>query len=309
MSAPGAWLAACPAALRPTVEAYVAGELPAPVALMRLLMDSDAASLAATLDGLTGEAAGKPACAEAAERIRDLRDLLGAHPDAAATIKSILDVLAHDRRLGSEAEAIAYWRDGFDRAAAISPAASVALYSLGSPALLSATTAEIAGRLADWGVLKADRQVLDVGCGTGRLEAALASRVRQVVGVDISSKMLDAARRRCAAWPNVHFVQVSGRDLAPIASASSDLVLAVDCFPYLVQSGAGLVERHFGEAARVLRPGGDLVIANFSYRGDAERDRRDAARLGGRAGFRVVRAGTRAFTSWDGLAFHLVKVA
>jgi hypothetical protein len=50
-----------------------------------------------------------------------------------------------------------------------------------------------------------------------------------------------------------------------------------------------------------------LVIVNFSYRGDGELDRADLARLGGTAGFRVLRNGSRAFALWNGLAFHLVR--
>ncbi len=90
---------------------------------------------------------------------------------------------------------------------------------------------------------------------------------------------------------------------------SFDVVLAVDSFPYLVQSGTSVVETHVAEAARVLSPGGDLLILNFSYRGDPDQDRADMRRLGPPFGFKLLRDGARAFTLWDGLAFHLAKVA
>jgi PAS domain S-box-containing protein len=61
------------------------------------------------------------------------------------------------------------------------------------------------------------------------------------------------------------------------------------------------------EEARVLRPGGTLAIFNFSYRGDLEADRADAARLARLAGFQVLRHGTRDLRLWDGAAFHLAK--
>jgi ubiquinone/menaquinone biosynthesis C-methylase UbiE len=74
-----------------------------------------------------------------------------------------------------------------------------------------------------------------------------------------------------------------------------------------VQSGTGLADTHIAEAARVLKPGGDLLILNFSYRGDPARDRADLRRLAGANGFAVMREGTRAFTLWDGAAYHLAK--
>jgi ubiquinone/menaquinone biosynthesis C-methylase UbiE len=129
--------------------------------------------------------------------------------------------------------------------------------------------------------------------------------VRSIVGTDISATMLETSRRRCAALANVSFRQSSGHDLREFEDASFDLVLAVDTFPYIVHSG--LAERHMAEAARVLRQGGDLVILNYSYRGDPERDRADVLCFGDRYGFEVLRDGARPFTLWDGLAFHLVK--
>jgi SAM-dependent methyltransferase len=104
----------------------------------------------------------------------------------------------------------------------------------------------------------------------------------------------------------VSFLQTSGLDLAPFRDRSFDLVLAVDSFPYLFQAGSALVARHVAEAARVLRPGGDLVILNLSYRDDLGEDRRDLAALATGA-FDLRRDGTREFRHWDGAAFHLVR--
>jgi SAM-dependent methyltransferase len=118
--------------------------------------------------------------------------------------------------------------------------------------------------------------------------------------------MLRAARARCAGRANVSFLQTSGLDLAPFRDRSFDIVLAVDSFPYLFEAGSGLVARHVAEAARVLRPGGDLVILNLSYRDDLGADRRDLAALATGA-FDIRRDGTREFRHWDGAAFHLVR--
>ncbi|HEX2724763.1 MAG TPA: class I SAM-dependent methyltransferase, partial [Beijerinckiaceae bacterium] len=234
-------------------------------------------------------------------------DLLRRHPQACATVKAVLRDVEHDRAAQTPEEALACCAAAFDRAARALPEASVALYALGSPDLLSAATAEVADRIRGWGLTGPGRRVLDIGCGIGRFEEALAQEVEHVVGIDISAEMILAARRRCAAVGNVQFHQCSGRDLSPFGDDSFDLVLAVDCLPYLVQSGMSLVERHFAEAARVLTAASDLLIVNFSYRGDSARDRADVTRLAQVFGFDVRRAGTHEFSLWDGLTFHLVR--
>ena len=53
---------------------------------------------------------------------------------------------------------------------------------------------------------------------------------------------------------------------------------------------------------RALRPGGDLLVFNWSYRGDPARDEAEARAT---PGFDVLRAGERPFRIWDGVGFHL----
>ena len=80
-------------------------------------------------------------------------------------------------------------------------------------------------------------------------------------------------------------------------------------FPYLFAADPEIAARHVRDAARVLRPGGALVISNFSYRGDPAADRHDVERLAGLNGFTIQCAGTRDFTLWDGLTFLLTLPA
>ena len=82
-------------------------------------------------------------------------------------------------------------------------------------------------------------------------------------------------------------------------------MLAVDSFPYLHLSD--IAEPMFAEAARLLAPGGSLVILNYSYRDDFEVDRRDLDRLAETHGLEVVRRGTRDFVLWDGPSFVLQR--
>lgn len=263
-----------------------AGGLSAPVALLRLLaLQPEPTPLLRWLDG--GDATMRELAALARA------DLAGLERTA-AVLREAAD--GH----GGDVAACARM---FDRAAARSPEAAVAAYSLGDPARLARATAEVVGLLDGLGVLRPGARLLDLGCGIGRVALAVAPRVGEVVAVDVSAAMLDEARRRCAGAPNVRLERASGGDLAGFPAASLDAVVAVDTWPYLV--AAGVAEAVGTEAARVLRPGGDLVVLNWSYRGDLARDREDAARLARGGGFALLRDGTADLALWDGRTFHL----
>ncbi len=104
----------------------------------------------------------------------------------------------------------------------------------------------------------AGRRILDAGCGDGALACTLAARGAVVTGVDPDPAMLAAARGR-ADRAGVQPTFVAGRvDRLPFPDASFDVVVAVTvlCF---VPDAAGAVR----EMARVLRPGGRLVIGEL----------------------------------------------
>ena len=240
-----------------------------------------------------------PRLREAARLLHDHRegcervaDMLREHPDP-------------ERMSGPPEEIVATYRRFFDRSVGRNEEASVAAYSLGAPEILQQVTEEIVDLLDEWGMLGPDRRVLEIGCGIGRMQAALASRMAAAHGVDISPKMIDAARRRCAGVPNVHFAVSSGKDLAGFSDESFDLVLAVDSFPYIHHAGTSLVEAYFHEAARALRPGGEFVVFNFSYRDDTEADRLEVRKLCRAAGFSVTMNGAQPFKLWDGVVFRM----
>lgn len=193
------------------------------------------------------------------------------------------------------------WAAVFDRLAAQSPAASVALYTLGDETRLQAATDEVTDWLRGQGLLGADRLVVEIGCGIGRFLRALGPEVEMVVGLDVSAVMCAEARARTAGLDNVVVIQTPGLDLSMIQDAGADLVLAVDSFPYLV--GAGLADVHVHEAARVLAPGGDLVVFNWAYVGDAAQQRQAFEAAADHAGLRAGFNGERALSTWDGLAF------
>jgi SAM-dependent methyltransferase len=300
-----------PDRLRAPLRACAQGEVPANIALMRVLIEAvDRDEASRILEAVDGEIAREPA-SEAAPRLRRLLNLWRENPQAFDTVKAVLAHADHGAVAANPTEGIAQWTTRFDRMAGASPEAGVALYALGNPELLAAATLEVIDRLRTWGLLGANRTVLEIGCGIGRFVAALGPEVRHVTGIDISGAMIARARERCAGLPNVTLQVSSGRDLEPFAGQSMDLILAADVFPYLVQAGAALVERHVSEVSRVLKPGGALVVLNYSYRGDGKRDRADLDDLARRNGLALdlalTEAGERPFALWDACAFRLSK--
>lgn len=202
----------------------------------------------------------------------------------------------------------------FDNAVAFSPEASVALYSLGDPAILAEATAEIVNWLERHACVAAPdapptADMLDLGCGIGRLAIALAPRCRSVLGLDVSAGMVAEARVRCAPLANVRVETTPGTDLDALPSAAFDLVLAVDSMPYLVQIGPDALATHVAGAARILRPGGRLAILNLSFGRPLAQDVAELAALAVRHGFTTEVAGERPFALWDAAAFLLRRDA
>ena len=97
----------------------------------------------------------------------------------------------------------------------------------------------------------------DIGCGTGEVSAALAPFVERIIAVDGSSAMLDAARRRLEYATNVD-VRRGDVESLPIDDGSLD---AVTCIVVLHHVAAP--EKALAEIARVLRPGGRLLVVDM----------------------------------------------
>jgi ArsR family transcriptional regulator len=106
--------------------------------------------------------------------------------------------------------------------------------------------------------------VLDVGCGDGHLASLLDGRCARYVGVDVSEKVIDAARRReqrrtgrSTAKHEVRF-EVADMHSLPLPDASVDVVLMLHVLGYAADP-----KRALAEATRVLRPGGRAVVSTL----------------------------------------------
>ncbi|HKG72963.1 MAG TPA: methyltransferase domain-containing protein [Aestuariivirgaceae bacterium] len=279
---------------------------PANVALMHLLLrasHSRDAGQAIDLALRSAAQGGRPAI----ERLQEVAKLWLQNPQAWETVRAI--GTWHGSRHHSAGHALDYWSAAYDEAARTSPEASVALYSLGNPELLNAATYEVVSYLERLGVLGPQRKLLELGCGIGRLIEALAPLVGSAVGIDISHAMVQHAEQRCRRFGHVEIAKGPAHDLTAFADESFDIVLAADVFPYIWEAGPEIVNMTLTETARVLAPGGAVVVLNFSYGSEPDADRAGLIRLAEANGLNVVQYGDRPFKLWDGMAFVLEKIA
>lgn len=106
--------------------------------------------------------------------------------------------------------------------------------------------------------------VVDVGCGGAWLAPQLATIPRlRYLGTDVSAGLL-ARTRSLVRRDHWRFVRTTG-DALPCAGDAADFVCLGSLFSHLLPSDAA---RHLAEAARVLRPGGQIVFPYFDFRFD-----------------------------------------
>jgi SAM-dependent methyltransferase len=184
---------------------------------------------------------------DAAPGAAPVLDLLARLPEddpvLAADRRGAARVLAERARIASDT----FRRQGADwdemRALGL-PAADV------EAALLSLLPGESLGRL------------LDIGTGTGRMLELLAPRVRSGLGIDASRAMLALARARLAK-PGLAHLGVRQADMYRLPlSGGYDVVVLQMVLHYAEDPAAVLAE-----AARVLAPGGRLIVVDLAGHG------------------------------------------
>jgi ubiquinone/menaquinone biosynthesis C-methylase UbiE len=102
-----------------------------------------------------------------------------------------------------------------------------------------------------------DRDVIEIGCGTGLNTSFLAEQCRRVLAVDFSAGMLEQARASISA-ENVRFVQHDIQQEWPALEGSFDLVICT-----LVLEHIEDLSHVFRESFRVLRAGGELFFSEL----------------------------------------------
>ena len=103
-------------------------------------------------------------------------------------------------------------------------------------------------------------RLVDLGTGTGRMLTLLGGRADAAVGIDLSQNMLNIARRNAAA-SGLERVELRHGDIfsTRLPTGCADLVIVHQVLHYLSEPAAALAE-----AARLLAPGGRLVVADFA---------------------------------------------
>jgi ubiquinone/menaquinone biosynthesis C-methylase UbiE len=111
--------------------------------------------------------------------------------------------------------------------------------------------------------LQRGERVLDVGCGTGTLALEAArhtGKAGRVVGIDPSKQQLDRARSKADRHNVPVDFQIGVIEQLPFPDQTFDVVLSTLMMHHLP---APLKLQGLAEIARVLKPGGRLVIADF----------------------------------------------
>jgi ArsR family transcriptional regulator len=99
--------------------------------------------------------------------------------------------------------------------------------------------------------------VLDVASGDGVLAELLAPNARSILCLDVSERVVEAGRQRLQPFANARFELGDMHEL-PVDDASVDTVLLMHALTYTRRP-----EEVFRQAARVLRPGGQLLAVTL----------------------------------------------
>lgn len=109
-------------------------------------------------------------------------------------------------------------------------------------------------------------EMLELGCGVGRMTQALAERFRTVHAKDVSAEMIEQARSYCHDLGNVKWEVTNGFDISSIGEGSLDFAFSFLVFQHVPQKE--IVFKNVAEMIRTLRPGGGFL---FQYNGETER--------------------------------------
>lgn len=231
-----------------------------------LLLSGDLAGAADLLEQATELA---PGFASAWFTLGDIREQLGDRDGAIAAFRNATRTDEADRN-GAGLRLI---RLGAAAPSPIPPTYVAALFDQYAPKFESSLVEDLGYRGPDLlfkAVLDARhmlgkpalfRHAVDLGCGTGLAARAFAANVDEIIGVDLSPRMIEHARAT-GLYAELEVADIV-EGLARRSADSADLVLAADVMIYLSDLAPAL-----GEIARVLKPNGLLAFTTETHDDD-----------------------------------------
>jgi SAM-dependent methyltransferase len=120
--------------------------------------------------------------------------------------------------------------------------------------------------LVELASIRMQDDVLEIGCGVGRIGRDLLPHCLSWTGADISAKMLEYASARMRGIPNARLVLLQQGGLREFGENSFDVVYATNIFPHLDEIDRW---RYVQEAFRVLRPAGRIFVDNIDIESES----------------------------------------
>jgi SAM-dependent methyltransferase len=102
--------------------------------------------------------------------------------------------------------------------------------------------------------IKPDDDIVEIGCGIGRMTRPMAERGRSVRALDVSAEMLAQAEKENAGIENITWIKGDGDKLTGIDDASADAVFSYVVLQHIPD--ADVILSYIREMGRALRPGG-----------------------------------------------------
>lgn len=146
-------------------------------------------------------------------------------------------------------------------------------------------------------------ELVEVGCGLGRMTRALAAQARSVRAVDVSREMLEQARSYNPNLANVEWILGDGASLSGVSSKSADACFSFVVFQHIPDPDVTM--GYVREMGRVLRPS---AWAAFQVSTLAEVHRRRSLRWRSAEAFRAIRGRSpqgRSHPAWRGSSVSL----
>jgi ubiquinone/menaquinone biosynthesis C-methylase UbiE len=123
-------------------------------------------------------------------------------------------------------------------------------------------------------------QILEIGCGIGRLLIPMSKIFGEAIGVDISQEMVQQGQKHVKNLSNCKILENNGTDLSLFPNSSFDF-----CYSYLVFQhipDKRIIEKYISEASRILKHG---CLFRFQVRG-------------------IIDTKPQEITTWDGVQFN-----